>query len=194
MRLPSTRRSKASFALRTMLSLRFGALCLIVLICSLLISKIYESTTYSFATFATAAPRSTAQTHAIPTFIYLPSLSLGLPLVQTSITHGVWPTQTDAASHLASSSTPGEHGNVVIYGRNTEDQFGLLTSLRKGDEIIVSNRNGDSYSYEVTDLGVFFPNETSLISTTNKETLTLYTPYGFAGLKRFLVRATPTTK
>ncbi len=161
-----------------------------LLIAFVLIGKLYESTTYSFAAFATDAPRSEAKNHSIPTFIYIPSLELGLPLSEATKTNGVWPTYTDSVSHVANSSSPGEDDNVVIYGRNTTDQFGLLTSLAKGDEIILSLRNGDSYRYTVTDLHVVLPNETSLIKSSNKETLTLYTPYGFAGLKRFVVSAT----
>lgn len=189
MRLPAKGHKVAALMWRNLFSLRLGILCLLALVTFLLIAKLYESTTYSFAAFATDTPRPKAKNHSLPTFIYLPTLELGLPLKEARITNGVWPTYTDSVSHMASSSSPGENGNVVIYGRNTTDQFGLLTSLRKGDEIIVSLKNGDSYSYTVTDLHVVLPTEATLIRATQKDTLTLYTPYGVASLKRFVVRA-----
>lgn len=189
MRLPSKKKKFLTLVIRNFFSLRFGIVCFLLLITLVLIGKLYESTTYSFAAFATDIPRPKAKNHSIPTFIYIPSLELGLPLKEASITNGVWPTYSDSVSHAANSSSPGENGNVIIYGRNTADQFGLLTSLIKGDEVIVSLENGNSYSYIVTDLNVVFPSETSLIRATQKDTLTLYTPYGVASFKRFVVRA-----
>lgn len=189
MRLPPKKKKFLILVIRNIFSLRFSIVCFFLFIAFILIGKLYESTTYSFAAFATTAPRHEVENHSLPTFIYIPSLELGLPVKEASITNGVWPTYTDSVSHVASSSSPGENDNVVIYGRNTAEQFGLLTSLTKGDEIIVSLKNGDSYSYTVTDLKIVLPSETGLIRATQKDTLTLYTPYGLASLKRFVVRA-----
>lgn len=78
-----------------------------------------------------------------------------------------------------------------MYGHNTKDRLGRLTSIRKDDIIIVTTLNGEMHPYRVTDLLIVSPNEVSVIGNTTKETLTLYTCYGFADLQRFVVKASP---
>ncbi len=158
---------------------------------------LYESTTYSFLAYANTSARTSSraakktQDQPVATFIYIPSLEVGLPIEEASVAQGLWGYTPHTASHLSSSAQPGEKSNVVLYASNTLSEFGLLTSLQKGDEILVDMKNGDTLTYYVSDLEVVLPTETQVIGPTDKETLTLYTPYGFAGLHRFVVKAMP---
>ena len=158
----------------------------IFLIALLAITKTYDSTTYAFFSYASTVRHSLAKDHFVPTFINIPSLTIALPIDETSINYGFWGMSQDGVSHLTTTSLPGEKGNIVIYGKNEKDKFGRLTSLQKGDEISVITQDGTTHIYTVTDLAIVSPTETSLIDDTATETLTLFTSYGFGDLKRFV--------
>jgi len=162
------------------------------LILLILLSKTYKSTTYAFFSYDKSTARSLSSTYSTPTFINIPSLEIALAIDEATISHGFWSINTESASHLSSSPVPGEKGNTVIYAKNTPATFGRLTSLKKGDVIIIDTKDGLMHEYEVTELKVVSPTDSDLINNTEKEVLTLYTSYGFGDLKRFVVRAIPT--
>ncbi len=157
------------------------------------LAKTYESTTYAFFSYETTLSRLKNKNVSLPTFVNIPSVEIELPIDETAINHGIWGLSNDGASHLASSPVPGEKGNTVLYAKNTPQEFGRLTSLQKGDTIIVVTQDGTPHEYEVTDRKIVSPTDATLIDNTRDETLTLYTPYGFADLKRFVVTAKPTS-
>lgn len=165
---------------------------LIFLVLLILSTKTYDTTTYAFFTSAHALPRSQTEDYSIPTFINIPSVEITLPIEEASINHGIWGLSIDGASHLSSSRLPGEKGNIVIYAKNSDEKFGRLTSLQKGDEILIITQDGTTHPYEVTELLIVTPTESGIIDDTKDETLTLYTSFGFGDLKRLVVRAEPT--
>jgi LPXTG-site transpeptidase (sortase) family protein len=169
-----------------------------VIICAflvilILLSKIYLSTTYAFFSYDKTTTRSLSSTYSTPTFINIPTTKIALPIDETAVSHGFWDVNDESASYLSTSSVPGEKGNTVIYAKNTPDGFSKLTSLQKGDIIIVDTKDGLMHEYEVTITEIVSPTNSDLINTTDKEVLTLYTSYGFGDLKRFVVRALPVT-
>ncbi|CAN5136077.1 hypothetical protein BH09PAT1_BH09PAT1_4800 [soil metagenome] len=157
----------------------------------LALTKTYESTTYAFFSYTGSLSRYKTEDYSIPTFIYIPSLEISLPIDETSINYGFWGVSSDGVSHLTSTSVPGLDGNTVIYGKNNADKFGRVTNLRKGDDILITTKDGTIHYYTVSDLAIVSPTESALIDDTDGETLTLFTSYGFGDLKRFVVRATP---
>ena len=72
--------------------------------------------------------------------------------------------------HLPGSALPGEKGNVFVSGHSALSRlfslknalFANLTDLKKGDEIIVE-ANGAKFKYQVTQLKVVDPADTSVI-------------------------------
>lgn len=156
-----------------------------------LLSKTYESTTYAFFSYDKTTARSLSSTYSTPTFINIPTLEIALPIDEAAISHGFWGVNSESASHLSTSPVPGEKGNTVIFAKNTPETFGRLTSLKKGERIIIVTKDGSTHEYEVAESKVVSPTDSDLINNTDKETLTLYTSFGFGDLKRFVVRATP---
>lgn len=156
-----------------------------------LLSKTYESTTYAFFSYDRSTIRSQSSTYSVPTFINIPLLEIALPIDESTMSHGFWRANDESASHLSTSPVPGERGNTVIYAKNTSAGFGRLSSLKKGDVIIIDTKDGLIHEYEVTELKVVSPTDSDLINNTTEEALTLYTSYGFGDLKRFVVRALP---
>lgn len=75
-------------------------------------------------------------------------------------------------AHLPGSTLPGEKGNVFVSGHSALSQFfsfkealfGKLTDLKKGDEITVE-AGGVSFKYQVSELKVVDPSDTSVISS-----------------------------
>ena len=151
----------------------------------------YESVKYTFLSYAGSPARAESTNRSLPSFIHLPSVEIGLPIEETTIKHGVWEVKQDAASHLSTSAVPLENGTIIIYGRKTADQFSRLTSLRKGDTVLITTLNGNLHSYLVTDLLIVSPQEVGPLSNTTSETLILSTSFGFGDLKRFIVQAEP---
>lgn len=130
--------------------------------------------------------------------IYNPPIQIEIPKTKTnlivepgSITNGVWTISEDGATHLLSSSAPGQGGNTVIYAHNKKDLFGPIRWLNVGDEIILKNMNGEVFNYEITDKKTVSPKEISYVLQKNEETLTLYTCTGFADKDRYIVIAKP---
>lgn len=164
---------------------------LILLVALVMFHNIYDSFKYTFLSYVSSPARAESKDRSLPTFIYIPSVQIALPIDETSIHYGMWEVKEEAASHLASSAVPGESNNIIIYAQNTEDQFERLTSLKQGDEVVVSTLDGKMHTYHVTSLTVVSPLEVSSLSSTDKEILTLYTSHGFGDLKRFVVTASP---
>lgn len=73
--------------------------------------------------------------------------------------------------HLPGSALPGERGNVFVSGHSALSRlfslksalFANLTDLKKGDEIIIE-ANGAKFRYQVTQLKVVDPSDTSVIN------------------------------
>lgn len=192
MHLPTTIRIKKPWrrGLRLSPYVIFILFCLTV-IAVLTLNKTYELTKYTFLAYADTQERSLNKDRALPTFIYIPSLEITLPIDEVSNTSLFWKTTSDTASHISSSAVPGERNNIVLYAQNSTDTFGRLTSLRKGDAILVTTIDGNTHEYQVVKLIIASPTEVNEISSTNDETLTLYTSYGFGNIKRFVVKSLP---
>lgn len=128
--------------------------------------------------------------HPIPSTITIPSIHLSLPVQRTFINHNTWGIAKNAASYLAISAKPGEKGAIILYGHNTNDRFGPILYLTKGQVIEVKTTDSKIHQYKITKTLEVSPSEVTVFNQT-QETLVLYTCTGFADTKRFIVLATP---
>ena len=151
----------------------------------------YDAARLSFAQSKGLTSNSIASPGAHPTFISIPRVRINLTVNETQIRDGIWEVNKDGVSHLSTSANPGTNGNIVLYAHNTNDRFGQIQWLQKGDIIYVTDITGELRSYTIKNTAVVSPSDTKILKKTLKETLTIYTCYGFADLKRFVVTALP---
>jgi|GEM_PF-2547666 len=104
------------------------------------------------------------------------------------------PIAQDKPTYLLNSPKPGDNKNIIIYGHNSNDVFGNLHTIKKGDEIIISTSEGTIHPYRVTEILVVEPSNTKPLQPTNYELLTLYTCTGLLDSKRLVIQALPIEK
>jgi LPXTG-site transpeptidase (sortase) family protein len=129
--------------------------------------------------------------YAKPISLEIPSLKINLPVEESQIVDEVWRISEKGASHLNTSASPGEGGNVVLYAHNKKLLFGLVRQVKKDAEILVSTEDKKSWKYKVIETVIVTPDDISYVLPKSEETLTLYTCTGFADSKRFIVIAKP---
>lgn len=82
-----------------------------------------------------------------------------------------------SAGHFKGTAMPGENGNCCIAGhRNSayNKYFEDLDKLTKGDKIVLRTKKGE-FTYKVSDIKVVGPDDTSVLKSTSKPTVTLIT-------------------
>ena len=126
-----------------------------------------------------------------PTRLYIPSLTLSLPVEESSITDGVWHISENGISHLTKSARPGQNGNIIMYGHNKNSILGTLPKISVGDIIQVISRDQTLHTYRVRETDTVSPDNLLYVNNTDIEVLTLYTCTGFFDSMRFVVRAIP---
>lgn len=96
-----------------------------------------------------------------------------------------------AIGHYDDTALPGQTGNCCLAGHSSiiynEIFNGMEENIKKDDIITIKSLNGN-YRYKVTDYYVVDPNDLSVLSYTNKPTLTITTCTDH-GKKRFIVKA-----
>lgn len=128
---------------------------------------------------------------AKPVEVEVPAAHIKLAVEESGIVDGVWQISKKGASHLDISSSPGQNGNIVIYGHNKNSLFGPIRSIKEGTEILLKDGVGGIYRYQVARTVVVGPSEVNYVEPTREETLTLYTCTGLLDSKRFVVIAKP---
>lgn len=128
-----------------------------------------------------------------PDMIVIKSVGIQLPVSEAVISHGVWQISSEGASHLTQSANPGNPGSIIIYAHNTNNRFGYLPSVDYGTIVDLRTKDNTWHTYKVVKTEVVDPSQTSILNPEHPQELILYTCYGFADLKRFVVRAVPTT-
>jgi LPXTG-site transpeptidase (sortase) family protein len=125
-----------------------------------------------------------------PLYIDIPSIPK-LPVVEAGKIQGTWAISPKSANHVRQSAIPGEKGNIIIYGHNTDAVFGKLAFIKNGDVISITSANGALHRYKVVTTTEVNVSDVQLLQPTGTEALTLYTCSGWFDSKRFVVRATP---
>jgi LPXTG-site transpeptidase (sortase) family protein len=129
--------------------------------------------------------------YSIPTEINIDKVNLHLPVEETAIYNGIWQIAQNGASHLAISARPGEKGPIIFYAHNTNDKFGPIRWLSKGDIIQIKTSDGKNHNYIVSQTLEAQPDELNIFTNIKEEGLVLYTCDGFADLKRFVLIGKP---
>lgn len=135
--------------------------------------------------------------------LWIPSLGITAPIVY--ITEANEKTYQAAlasgAVHFPQTAEPGEFGNVYIFGHSSDyawsqgaykTVFALLTKIQPSAEILVSNKQGEVFTYVVKTAKVIGSNDIQYLSQQGytKKLLTLQTSYPIGtALKRYLVIA-----
>lgn len=151
----------------------------------------YERRVLSFTSNPYSSPQSHSNAEFLPKKIMISDLKIDLPIEEGKIADGVWEISTKNATHLDTSSLPGESGNIVIYGHNKRVIFGSLVGARKGMKIDIIMANGNIRSYVVNEVLKVDPSNIGVVSPMSKEELTVYTCTGFLDSKRLVVKASP---
>lgn len=125
-----------------------------------------------------------------PVQIIIPSLGIDIPVKESKIIKGYWELAEDSASFGLGSAYPGEKGNTVIFAHARKGLFYDLKEIKEKDTIYILTNN-KWMNYSVSQIKVVTPDQTEIISQTEKETLTLYTCSGFSDQKRLIVVAYP---
>lgn len=126
----------------------------------------------------------------IPNFITVSTVAR-LKVVEAIKTQNRWPISSTAANHVYASAYPGQAGNIIIYGHNTDAVFGPLHMAQVADTITIVTINGKTYTYSISEIRTVATNETELLAPTTHEVLTIYTCTGFLDSMRLVIRALP---
>jgi len=129
-----------------------------------------------------------------PKKIEIPKVGIDLAVEPGSINDDIWSISETGATHLITSSSPGENGNVVIYAHNKTNLFGPIRWLSIGEEVRVTNADGSIFRYTITEVHTVDPDAIEYVLPKDEETLTLYTCTGFADKDRYIVVAKPVSE
>jgi sortase A len=93
--------------------------------------------------------------------------------------------------HLMGTAMPGGKGNCVIAGHR-DTHFRVLKDIKKGDDIVLQTKEG-KFLYQVREMKIVSPENTSALQPTRDGELNLITCYPFyyvgSAPKRFIVQA-----
>ncbi len=127
---------------------------------------------------------------ALPKSIYISSIVNSEIMVAITQEENL-PIAQDKPTYLLNSPKPGDDANIIIYGHNSNDVFGNLHTIKKGEEIIIGTSEGTIHPYRVTEILIVEPSNTKPLQATNYELLTLYTCTGLLDSKRLVIQAQP---
>lgn len=138
-----------------------------------------------------ATPPASLSTDTIPQTLFLPDLSISVPIISASMQANRWPTTPRGVTHLSSSPPPGQPGNSIIYGHNWPNLLGSLVKTRPGHHLFVTYSNGTVQRFTVSQVLTVSPQDTWILEPTLTPQLTLYTCVGFLDRQRLVVIALP---
>jgi LPXTG-site transpeptidase (sortase) family protein len=127
----------------------------------------------------------------IPIHVNIPKVRIDLPVAETKITNDTWGIAENEASHLSVSARPGEAGPIILYAHNTNNRFGPIRWLHKGDKIEIITADKRIHTYIISESIKSSPDQLSIFFKRKSETLYLFTCDGFADLKRYIIIADP---
>lgn len=151
----------------------------------------YERRILSFTSNPYLSAKSVARPELLPKEIIIPDLKIDLPVEEGEIVDGIWQISAKNTTHLNTSSSPTQAGNIVIYGHNKRVIFGSLAFAKKGMKITIHMANGVKRDYMINDILQVDPSDVAVVAPTTNEVLTVYTCTGFLDSKRLVVKASP---
>lgn len=104
--------------------------------------------------------------------------------------YGLWPLSDSKPVYLESSGTPGQSGNIIIYGHNTSKVFGNLDALQQGSEVTLTTNSNEIFIYKVDLIKKVFPQDVEILQQGSEERITLFTCTGLFDSMRLIVSGT----
>jgi len=186
----TTKKHKSSLNMRKKeFLLSIGVLGIILVALGLYLR--YYNTLLSFKHISSYPDQKQGIVYAKPSKIRIPSVNIETPVEDADIFGDVWEISQDTALYLVKSAALGSSGNVVIYGFNKEHIFASLIDTEIGDDIFISDEEGEIYKYKVYDIHIVETDEVGVVMPTDYEVLTIYTGIGLLDTKRLVIKASP---
>lgn len=110
-------------------------------------------------------------------------------LMPTRVGQGVWPLSTTQGHYVLGTGVPGETGNVVVYGHNTEYLFEPFLATTVGEVLNLYTAEGKRISYVVSEVVDTDPTDVVWVEDTDEAVLTIYTCSGWFDRQRRVIRA-----
>jgi len=126
----------------------------------------------------------------VPARVVIKDLNIDLPLIPSHVVNNNWETTDRGASYLASSPTPGETGNSIIYAHNWASLFANLVYAVPGEKLEIEFTDKTKKTFVVKYTSSVSPDAFSILAPSNDRRITLYTCKGFLDSQRFVVVAT----
>lgn len=135
--------------------------------------------------------------------IAIPRIGVEAPLiyVDTVDEPSLQKALVDGVVHYLGTANPGEWGNAYFFGHSSnfptrpgeyKTVFALLSQLREGDEIYITNRIGTKYTYQIFDRKIIKPTQLEVLDQGDRSEriLTLQTSYPLGmAIWRYIVLA-----
>jgi LPXTG-site transpeptidase (sortase) family protein len=124
-----------------------------------------------------------------PDRIFIPNLSIELPIKSTNVVNGTWLTYNDAASFKVGSANINDpSGNTVVFAHAKSGLFKGIDKLKAGDSILV--RSEDIWhEFEVSKRFYVDPKDVSFLNRNFGKSLILLTCYGEDDEQRVVIVA-----
>ncbi len=126
-----------------------------------------------------------------PSKINYQSLGINLDVVPARIVNGYWQTPQTNVGFGIGTSLPKDNGNTVIFAHAKDSLFGPLKKSKIGDKITIYTQE-KSFTYQVKEIKIVEPTDTSVVLPSSDSRLTLFTCTGPADSQRLVVVATRT--
>jgi LPXTG-site transpeptidase (sortase) family protein len=120
-----------------------------------------------------------------PTSIKIQNRSLDLE--KDTFKYGLWPLSDEKPVYLETSGTPGQSGNIVIYGHNTPKIFANLHNLQQGSEVTLITNDNQTFTYQINSIKKVFPQDVEILQQGREEQITLFTCTGLFDSMRLVV-------
>lgn len=101
--------------------------------------------------------------------------------------YGLWPLSDHNPVYLETSGTPGQPGNIIIYGHNTPKVFGNLKDLKEGSEVTITTNSHQTLTYKIDSIKNVFPQKVEILQQGREQRITLFTCTGLFDSMRLVV-------
>jgi LPXTG-site transpeptidase (sortase) family protein len=101
--------------------------------------------------------------------------------------YGLWPLSDSNPTYLETSGTPGQSGNIIIYGHNTPSIFHDLHKVKEGSVVTLTTNSDQTLSYKIDNIKQVFPQDVEILRQGSEERITLFTCTGLFDSMRLVV-------
>lgn len=141
---------------------------------------------FSLLTFISTGQSYASEANLNPQVIYIPKLSLFLPVQTSPIIDGEWQINEDKTAFFGEhSSLPGQAGTTVVFAYAKIGLFAHLVLLKPKDTITIATKTS-IFVYKITRNYLVYPQDISFIKTEGENKLAIFTCFGKNDTKRIV--------